>query len=110
MRRLCSLLATVALLASCPQERPSPPAAVRTERPSPSPTAEGSPEPRSRFQPNALELELRPFLSGLDQPLLLTHAGDGSERLYVVEQVGRVRIVEGGRVSEEAFLDISDRI
>lgn len=48
--------------------------------------------------------------SDLRQPLFLTHAGDGSGRLFVVEQSGRVRIVEKGRLLEAPFLDVSDSV
>ena len=44
---------------------------------------------------------------GLHQPLFLTHAGDGSGRLFVAEQKGRVRIVRDGKVQTASFLDIT---
>ena len=66
-------------------------------------------EPPSDLDVSALELELEPFLEGLQAPLLLTHAGDGSGRSFVVEQGGTIRTVQGGRVQPEPFLDISDR-
>jgi glucose/arabinose dehydrogenase len=44
---------------------------------------------------------------GFEAPLLATNAGDGSGRLFVVEQVGRVRILIEGRPQQEPFLDIS---
>ena len=47
---------------------------------------------------------------GLEKPLFLTHAGDGSDRVYVVEQPGRIRIVEKGALSSVPFLDILDRV
>jgi glucose/arabinose dehydrogenase len=40
------------------------------------------------------------------QPLQVTHAGDGSNRLFVVEQPGRIFIVEGSSVLPTPFLDI----
>ena len=48
--------------------------------------------------------------TGLELPVQITHAGDGSGRLFVVERAGRVRIVENGRVRIEPFLDVSDRV
>lgn len=45
--------------------------------------------------------------AGLVQPVLVTHAGDGSGRLFVVEQQGVVRILETGRLREAPFLDIT---
>lgn len=47
---------------------------------------------------------------GLEQPVYLTHAGDGSNRLFVVERAGRIRIIENGVVLPTPFLDITDRV
>ncbi len=55
-------------------------------------------------------LVLQEVARGLEAPLYLTHAGDGSGRLYVVEQAGVVRIIEGGRLRDQAFLDIRERV
>lgn len=42
-----------------------------------------------------------------DQPLYVTHAGDGSSRLFVVEQAGQIWIIfPDGSTSTEPFLDI----
>jgi glucose/arabinose dehydrogenase len=43
---------------------------------------------------------------GLASPVHVTQAPGESRRLYVVEQAGRIRIVERGRVAAAAFLDI----
>lgn len=32
--------------------------------------------------------------AGLERPLFLTHAGDGSRRLFAVEQPGTIRIID----------------
>jgi glucose/arabinose dehydrogenase len=62
-------------------------------------------------QPSATtELELELVASGFDKPLGLTHAGDGSERLFVLEQGGTIRIIEGDAALDVPFLDISNRI
>ncbi len=56
----------------------------------------------------AIELEL--FLDGLSSPVYLTHAGDGSDRLFVVEQRGTIRVYEQGALRAQPFLDIRDRV
>jgi glucose/arabinose dehydrogenase len=40
----------------------------------------------------------------------ITHAGDGSGRLFVVEQAGTIRILQDGGLLAEPFLDITDRV
>ena len=53
------------------------------------------------------QLTLSPVASGLVQPLHITNAGDGSVRLFVVEQPGRIRIIRNDVLSATPFLDIS---
>jgi glucose/arabinose dehydrogenase len=45
-----------------------------------------------------------------DQPLYVAGAPGDRRRVYVVEQGGRVRVVRGGRVLREPFLDISGEV
>jgi glucose/arabinose dehydrogenase len=47
---------------------------------------------------------------GLSSPLGVTHAGDGSGRLFVVQRGGTVRVVKSGTLQAGNFLNISDRI
>jgi glucose/arabinose dehydrogenase len=62
------------------------------------------------FDPNGFGVALTPVVDGFEQPLWVTAAPDGSGRLFVVEQPGRVRIVRDGVVAERPFLDIVDRV
>ena len=48
--------------------------------------------------------------AGLSLPVLITHAGDGSGRIFVVEQQGRIRIVKNGVIVNRPFLDVSHRV
>lgn len=50
------------------------------------------------------------LLGGLATPVHLAHAGDGSGRLFVVEQDGRIRVVRDGALLGEPFLDLRDRV
>ena len=47
--------------------------------------------------------------NGFSRPVHITHAGDGSGRLFVVEQDGRIRIVKNGQLFG-TFLDINARV
>jgi len=60
--------------------------------------------------PSARNIKLSTIASGLDRPLYVTHAGDGSGRLFVVEQGGRIWIVRAGVKSALPFLDVSHLI
>ncbi len=53
---------------------------------------------------------LRTVARGLDQPVHLTHAPSDSTRLFVVEQSGRIRVIEGDSLRAEPFLDLADSI
>jgi glucose/arabinose dehydrogenase len=48
--------------------------------------------------------------SGLDSPVFVTNAHDGSGRLFVVEQGGKIKVVVNGVVRPTPFLDISDLV
>ncbi|HEX2165172.1 MAG TPA: PQQ-dependent sugar dehydrogenase, partial [Thermoanaerobaculia bacterium] len=43
---------------------------------------------------------------GLVQPVALAHAGDGSGRLFIVQQQGQILIWDGSQVLAQPFLDI----
>ena len=53
---------------------------------------------------------LTEFASGLELPVEIASAHDGSARLYVVEQRGRIRIVDDGKVQPTPFLDVGDLV
>jgi glucose/arabinose dehydrogenase len=44
---------------------------------------------------------------GFEQPLFVTGAGTGSDRLFVVEKPGRIRILDAGTILATPFLDIT---
>jgi len=56
------------------------------------------------------DVRLSLVAGGFEQPVFLTHAGDGSKRLFVVEQPGIIRIIENGVVLKTPFLDIQKRV
>lgn len=45
--------------------------------------------------------------SGLSSPVDITNAGDGTNRLFIVQQSGQIRIYTGGTLLPTPFLDIS---
>lgn len=69
-----------------------------------------SPGATVAFQPETVTLALTPVVEDLASPLFVTHAGDGSNRLFVVEKAGQIRIVTDGALLDTPFLDITDRV
>jgi len=55
-------------------------------------------------------LAARLVASGLRNPLDLQAAAGDRERLYVVEQGGRIRVIRNGQLQSTPFLDVSARI
>jgi glucose/arabinose dehydrogenase len=56
----------------------------------------------------ATTVVLKPVVSGLDNPVYVTSAPDGSGRLFVVEQPGRIRVIKNGVLLPTPYLDITD--
>ncbi|MEW6731256.1 MAG: PQQ-dependent sugar dehydrogenase [Acidobacteriota bacterium] len=59
---------------------------------------------------NELTIALEETVSGLENPIYLTHAGDGSGRLFIIEQEGRIRIFQNGTLLSKPFLDIESLV
>jgi glucose/arabinose dehydrogenase len=60
--------------------------------------------------PSPLTIRLQPYISGLNSPLLLTNARDGSKRVFVVQQYGIIKVVQPGSNVPTDFLNISSKI
>ena len=59
--------------------------------------------------PADFKLALQEVASGLNNPVYLT-SPSGDSRLFVVEQVGRIRIIQSGQLLPIPFLDITSRV
>ena len=51
-----------------------------------------------------------PVVNGLESPIDIQNAGDGSGRLFIVEKPGRIVILKDGQVLPTPFLDISGKV
>ena len=57
-------------------------------------------------QATPFEPALYEVTNNLSQPVYVTHAGDGSGRVFIVEKGGQIKILVGGRVLPAPFLDV----
>jgi hypothetical protein len=55
-------------------------------------------------------IRLDPVVSGLSSPVFVTNAGDGSGRLFIVEQGGRIKVLQSGESSPTIFLNIVGQV
>jgi glucose/arabinose dehydrogenase len=55
-------------------------------------------------------VQLTPVVTGLASPIFVGHAGDGSGRLFIVEQAGRIRVLQPGSSTPTLFLDIAAKV
>ncbi len=100
------------IIAPAPQLPAATAAAVRTPSPVSSLTATAEPMLDATLHAIALAdlreltIALELIADGFTRPLYVTGAGDGSGRLFVVEQPGTIWIVRNGQRLEEPFLDI----
>ena len=62
---------------------------------------------QAQIDPN---LQLQPVLTGLSSPVLATNARDGSNRLFIVEQTGRIKILQPDAASTTDFINLSGKI
>ena len=60
--------------------------------------------------PLLAQIQLTPVVTGLSNPLFVGHAGDGSQRLFIVEQDGIIRVLGAGQSTPTIFLDVRPRI
>lgn len=103
---------------SSPAARPTiaattaPPPASATPGASSTPSVRPSPSTSAgSFDPNGVAVKPVPFATGLESPVFATGTRDGSGGLLVIEQGGRIRVVDAdGTVQPAPFLDVSDRL
>jgi glucose/arabinose dehydrogenase len=55
-------------------------------------------------------VQIEQVASGLTFPVTVTNAGDGTGRLFIVQQTGQIRILVNGSILPMPFLDISNLV
>jgi len=60
--------------------------------------------------PEAAGFQWTEIVKNLQMPVNLANAGDGSNRMFILEKEGLIRVIRDGTLQEAAFLDIRDRV
>jgi glucose/arabinose dehydrogenase len=92
------------LLAACSSGQPTATDGTTEEQPPTATDAAAEPERRK------LRLRLTRVASGLDAPLDVEATPSEPDRLYIVEQVGQIRVLDAGRLDPQPFLDITSLV
>jgi hypothetical protein len=58
----------------------------------------------------AQQIALTPVVTGLSSPVFVAHAGDASNRLFIVERGGIIRVLQPGASTPSVFLDIRTKL
>lgn len=66
------------------------------------------PRPQQPEAPAAITLSA--YLTGLSSPVGVYNAGDESNRLFIVERTGKIRVVQPGSTTPTDFLDVSAKV
>ncbi len=53
---------------------------------------------------------LQGYITGLSSPVLLTHAGDGTRRKFIVQQGGSIEVAQSGARTVTQFMNIDPRV
>ena len=81
---------------------------VQVGEPTPTPS---DPDPAvEKFLPEGPTVGLETVAEGLTYPTDLADPDDGSGRLLVTDQLGKVRVIGPDGLEDEPFLDVSDRL
>ena len=89
----------------------TPSATAGTDAGSSSPTATTTPAtPVTAADLANVQIGLTPIFKGLNQPLYLTDAGDGSGDIYIVEKGGTILVAQNDQIQSPPFLDITSRV
>jgi glucose/arabinose dehydrogenase len=79
--------------------------------PTPTETATPTPIPITvSVLPDPAGYSWQEIITGLNNPLGLKNAGDGSDRLFILEQEGLIRIYKDGAILPTPFLDLTQKV
>jgi glucose/arabinose dehydrogenase len=88
---------------------PAPPTSASQPAAPPTTAAQPADEEPAISVPGA-PIALKAISDAVDRPVYITHAGDGSGRLFVVEKRGTIAILRDGVPAADPFLDITSLV
>ncbi|MEY2510808.1 MAG: hypothetical protein QOE26_1571 [Verrucomicrobiota bacterium] len=83
--------------------------AAPSPTPTPTPTATATPL-LPRIGKGPVRIELQTVLTGITSPMQWLSANDGSGRMFLVEQTGKIKIFNNGTLNATPFLDVTSRL
>lgn len=108
----CLSVAAMLLLSGCgpsQEEKEAQGLIDLTKQPTPSQTTE-----TETVQDSSLKISLEPVADGIIRPTFVTESPDGTNRLFITEKTGRIRIFQkegtSGTMVAEPFLDIGNKL
>lgn len=69
--------------------------------------AQEAPITQLESPPDGDSVQLQPFIGDLRRPLYVTHAGDGTERVFIVQQGGIIYVTNSTGTELDTFLDVT---
>jgi glucose/arabinose dehydrogenase len=82
-------------------------ASDRTDQPAATPTATPVLPPVVK---GPIRIELQTVLTGITSPMQWLSANDGTGRMFLVEQTGKIKIFKNGSLNATPFLDVTSRL
>ena len=115
LKRVCLLFGIAWSICACGQGVAPEPVVVgaateRTETDLESVGDQESSEAAIDFDLSQHSLALELVTDALERPLFVTAPGDGTDRLFVLEQPGRIRIIQNGVLLETPFLEFEAQV
>lgn len=87
------------------------PTATATATATATPTATPTPTPLlPRIGKGPVRIELQTILTGITSPMQWLPANDGTGRMFLVEQTGKIKIFNNGSLNATPFLDVTSRL
>jgi glucose/arabinose dehydrogenase len=90
---------------------PASPTPTATATATATPTATPTPTPLlPRIGKGPVRIELQTVLTGITSPMQWLSANDGTGRMFLVEQTGKIKIFNNGALNATPFLDLTSRL